>query len=464
MTALVEFLPLRDESILSIRARLDADVNAGLAPEDQSYIDTIEGGFYFDMTQPVALEIERLWDYLSTEVPAAAFITYAFGDYLDEHGVVLDVPRKAATPSYGEVTFAGANGTPIGTGVTVAVPNTDPDSDEEISFSTTEGGVISGGTLTLPVQADETGTAYNVAASTVTLVLSQVGDVTVTNAEAIRSGTDTEEDEPYRTRLLLELRSPGGQGNEADFLRWALGFPGIGFAKVNILWKGPGTVQVLVTDPDNNPVATVVRDALQAFLDPPTGQTQLNGAVNLNAATITVDSTNNFSTDGRFYVEVGGHFRAVTYTGKTGTTFTGCVGPNVAAPDNARVVQGGRAAGQVGPSAEVVVDTPSIVQIDVDADVTTRPGYSLDGDAGTIALRPAIEESLRNYINSLPPGEDVRLNRVESQFFRVEGIYDVANVTLNGSGANVTIGNDPPQVAETDDLSAISWAGAVATP
>lgn len=59
------------------------------------------------------------------------------------------------------------------------------------------------------------------------------------------------------------------------------------------------------------------------------GHTLLNGALSGGEATITVDSTDGFSSSGT--IDIGG--TSVTYTGKTSTTFTGCSG-TPAASDN----------------------------------------------------------------------------------------------------------------------------------
>jgi len=50
------------------------------------------------------------------------------------------------------------------------------------------------------------------------------------------------------------------------------------------------------------------------------GTTNLNGALNDSATTITVNSTSGFPSAGKIYVEI----ELISYTGKTGTTFTGC--------------------------------------------------------------------------------------------------------------------------------------------
>jgi len=57
------------------------------------------------------------------------------------------------------------------------------------------------------------------------------------------------------------------------------------------------------------------------FQDVDYAETLLNGALTASATTITVDSTNQFPEQGRLKIEK----EEITYTGKTATTFTGCV-------------------------------------------------------------------------------------------------------------------------------------------
>lgn len=72
----------------------------------------------------------------------------------------------------------------------------------------------------------------------------------------------------------------------------------------------------------------------------PTAVTLLNGALNSSATTITVDSTTNYASSGMLKIDK----ELITYTGKTGTTFTTCtraVEGSVAAAhtDNTEVLQ-----------------------------------------------------------------------------------------------------------------------------
>src|SRR3954469_33532 len=110
-----------------IRAQMDADANAGVAPGEPDYIDQTVGGFYYDLTQSPGLEIERLWDFLSMEVISAMFPAFAWGRYLDYWGDTLNLPRNPSATAVGEVVIVADDATAIPTGTVVAVPQTDPD-------------------------------------------------------------------------------------------------------------------------------------------------------------------------------------------------------------------------------------------------------------------------------------------------------------------------------------------------
>lgn len=275
MPDFIEFLPLLRRSIDEIRAQVDTDANAGIDPADDRYVDTTVGGFFHDLTQAVLLEIERMWDFLATEVPAAGMLPFAFGTYLDDWGDALGVPRKDEVRATGSVTLtADADGAAIGTNARFAVPPASADEDP-IAFEATAAVTIpANGTASVPIRAVDPGSAGNVSAGQITQLLSPItGTVTnVTNPVRTLGGTDVETDEAYRDRLLLEFRGAQGSGTIADYQRWALAEPGVGYASVQPIWNGPGTVRVVITDIDNRPVPSTTVDALKARLDPVSGE------------------------------------------------------------------------------------------------------------------------------------------------------------------------------------------------
>jgi uncharacterized phage protein gp47/JayE len=270
---LVEFVPIFDEDADSIRARMFADVNAGLGPDDPAFLDTTPGGFLWDLSGASVLEIERLWDAVGTEMIAACFPAYAWGTYLDEHALTLGMVRKDAVAATGEVTFVGTTGTLIAVGTEVSTLQTTPEG-EPVSFETTaDGSIPAGGVLTLAVQASEPGTEGNVAAGTITLLQSPLDGVSsVTNAQPTLGGADIESDEQLRNRVLLAYSGSQGSGTITDYQAWSLAYPGVGFVAVFPQATGPGTVGVIITDANNRPVSTATVSGLQQQLDPVAGE------------------------------------------------------------------------------------------------------------------------------------------------------------------------------------------------
>jgi len=270
MPALAEFQPLFTESIDTIRARIDANVNAGLDPTDVRFQDTIPGSFFWDHTQTFAMEAEFLWDFASTELVASFFLPFSWGIYLDYWGELLDVARKAPVKASGVVEFTNPSAAPVIVGPGSQVGALAPDEESEpLTYVVTVGGTVApAATVAMAVEAFDPGSLFNVGANSVTLVLSGLGALTVNNPAPMTGGEDEELDEPYKARLLLEFSAQRGGGTQADYVAEALAFPSVGHAVVQPVWDGAGTVRVIITDPNNDPLSGTVVAALQAQMDP----------------------------------------------------------------------------------------------------------------------------------------------------------------------------------------------------
>lgn len=548
MADILDFIPVVQETSATIRARLDADLNAGLDPADPAFQDTTPGGWWYDWSQPVVLEIERAYDTMGTDVVAASLPAFAWGDNLDEQGLTVGVERNDASASQGEVTFTGSDGTLVAVGAQVATTQTDPDADP-IVYATTESGTIAGGTLTLAVAAVTPGVAGNVAAGSVNVLLSAIlGVSAVTNALSMTGGADVETDDKFRERVLLEWQAAHGGGTIADYEKFALDYPGVGFVKVVPLAQGPGTVGVIITDVENKPLADAVVEGLQDELDPPQASTMLTLGETLPAAIINVDDTTGFDALGR--VRIAG--QVVSYTAKkpqiappgaltaavgaatgltgiylykvtfvtaegetnggvesapvtvanqkinlsaipvgpAGTTarkiyrtvaggltgtehlvttiadnttlvfvdnvadgslttavpvanstaaFTGGTGGAGVVSAGETIEQAGKGEGEAPIGALVVVTTPIVTTIDVASTLTHASGYSLTGAGGTIATGDDVTAAIQEYLNSLAPGDDVVIKKIEAQVFLVPGVADVTALTIDGGGGPVTV-------------------------
>lgn len=442
MASILQFRPLFRESLSRIRARINADANAGLAPADPSYLDTTPGGFFWDLTQSPALEIARLWDALN-EMAASVFPAYSWGIYLDEHGVTLNTPRKDAVAATGSVTFTGTVGTLIPTGVEVATEQVDPDVDPTF-FRTVDSEVIPiGGTVDVQVQAVEKGSLGNVAAGTVSVLYSPVdGVASITNLQPVSGGTDIETDEQYRRRILLAYAGAHGAGTRADYEMWALAYPGVSYVYVDPLWNGAGTVRVVVTDVYNKPVSQSVVDGLQAELDPYKAIAHLTAGITFPVANISIDDVTSFLAFGD--AQIGS--TKFSYTGKSSSQLTGVSGGAGTFVTGTEVKQSGLGHGKAPIGAIVTIATPASVTINVTATIVPETGYSLTGAGGTIPLGDDIVAAITDYIGSLGPADSVVLNAVKARIMDVQGVFDVSALQLNGAGLNISM--TPLQVAQ----------------
>jgi uncharacterized phage protein gp47/JayE len=256
---------------------------------------------------------------------------------------------------------------------------------------------------------------------------------------------------------MLEWQSAGGAGTAADYQRWALAYPSVGFVTVTPIAYGPGTVSVVITDLNNRPfTAPSVVDGLQAQLDPPQAQTTLNGSHTLPVGTINVatNGTTGFDLVGSFVLRTPTGPQVIAYTGKTASTFTGCTGGTGVVGGGASLIQGGKGAGLAPIGAIVAVSTPTLKAVVVAATVVPDTGYSLDGAGGTIPIRSDVNAAIKDYIDRLPPGGDVVFNHVQSRFFAVTGVTDVTGLTLNGAATSVVVAGG--EVAYTSDLTGIA--------
>jgi uncharacterized phage protein gp47/JayE len=256
-----------------IAARYEQWANEGLSPEDADEWTDVRAGSYWHLTTRQCIRQDaRIYDVMGTDFVAACFPLWSWGEYLDDIAGGQKIFRNAATPAKGIVTFTGIPGTEIEPGTTVAVEGP-AEQVEGKEYEVTEGGEIpEGGSISLHVEALQAGAVGDAPAAAVTLLQSELGGVeAVTNEEPIVGGSDPEDDESLRERLI-EARDGEGPGNQRDYRIWSRAFSAeIGRVVVIPLWNGPGTVLVIVLTATGDPVSAETVDALQNFLDPVAG-------------------------------------------------------------------------------------------------------------------------------------------------------------------------------------------------
>jgi uncharacterized phage protein gp47/JayE len=483
---LLDFLPLFQEDADSIRARMDADANAGLYEDDPRWIDTREGTFYYDITQVLVLEFARLYDALAVDVPASAFVAVAWGEYLDLHAQVFNLERKAAVAATTEVIFVGDPGTLVGSGTVVSL-ETENDEGDVIEFVTTESGTTSN-LLDEPenimVSASASGGTlatndyfYEVTAISDYGETTPADEVEITVVGPTGSVALDWDDVPGAVGYRVYRGLVAGGVKQRVYEGAASGFTDTGAA-----------APVATGVPDQNTTAGV-RLAVEAITAGSAGNVAAFAITSLDTPNAGIDVVYNPepATGGtepelddelreRILLEYGGQGAgnisdykrwALAFPG-VGRVFVNPVwdGPSTVQvvvmgsdgdPVASTVVDGlqqqldpipGQGAGLAPIGAIVTVQTPTVLPIAVIAPIAFAPGYSLDGGSGTTARRAEIEAALKTYINGLEVGEDVVYEHVKAQFFTVEGIYNISSVQVNGDTKDVAVTSNPPQTAQ----------------
>ncbi len=289
MTDLPDYLT--DQTEEAIRERMLASLPADL--------DKTEGGYLWDALAPAAIELAQaaIW---AQEVLKRVFASTTFGAYLDlrceEHGLT----RKQAVKATGQVMFSGVAGTVIPAGTVVATAADQVTGAASVEFSTLAAATIpESGFVLVDVEALEAGTAGNVVAGAITLMVTPVAGVSaVTNPSPTTGGLDTEDDASLLARYLQRVRSPSAGGNKADYVTWALEVPGVGGVTVMPVRDGPGTVAIAVIDGQEVPAPQPLVDAVQDYIAPPWVDEAEAEAMTLGGAGTSVDQTQPDDTGG----------------------------------------------------------------------------------------------------------------------------------------------------------------------
>ena len=132
-----------------------------------------------------------------------SMIHYAEGEFLDNFGDMAGVHREQSSPSVGEVTFTLKEAK----NDIVEIPaDTVVATDDAISFILTDDVIIyPGDTIgTGEVLCEQEGEYTNVLPGTVNIIISDldINGLSVTNEDYFYDGSDIEEDEDYRARIL----------------------------------------------------------------------------------------------------------------------------------------------------------------------------------------------------------------------------------------------------------------------
>jgi uncharacterized phage protein gp47/JayE len=170
-------------------------------------------------------------------------------DALARHGTEYNIPQKPAAPAGGKVEFTATDDLVVSTNAVLRRA-------DNIEYLVTAGGVLTAsGMLSVPVKSVGDGKDKNSEAGTPLQIISGVTSTSGTaptaevSSDAIVFGSEVEDLESWRQRILFRKRNPIMGGAAADYVTWAGQVAGVSFVQdrptvyVERLWAGNGTVR-----------------------------------------------------------------------------------------------------------------------------------------------------------------------------------------------------------------------------
>jgi uncharacterized phage protein gp47/JayE len=262
-------------------ANIEGEINQTTPSNDKSYNKVIGG--------MEAVIGKALYNYAIDRAKQNLVLT-ATEDDLDRLGSEYGVPRKEAQSTVLTATLPGTDTTviPSNTNFVGEANGVRYSTDTSVTIGTPTAGVAE-----MTLTARQTGTIGNLQAGDALSIETQIAGaetvatvaiITGETSEILTTGTEREEDDDYRLRILDVIRAPGGGGNAADYRNWAQETPGVIRAYPYSGDPTPGgspperTVYIeadTTIDDDGIPPASLLDDAREYITyNPETGQTR----------------------------------------------------------------------------------------------------------------------------------------------------------------------------------------------
>jgi len=253
---------LQSESVDEIRERL-------LQLAKEKNIDITEGSIFFNAVQPVALDQAERDQFKRIELFKLMWPDWSYGIWLEMLGEASGTtPKKQPTYAEGSLKIQGIPGVLIpidflfATKAVGDVPSIIFKAKQSVTIDST-------GIAYIDVKAVEAGTSGNVDAGTITLMVKPMnGIISITNEERTSGGTNLEDEESFRLRVLNANEQEKLSGADSDYIRWAEEVDGVGKAYVIPEWNGAGTVKVVVIDSNGFPANQAIIDSVQQYIAP----------------------------------------------------------------------------------------------------------------------------------------------------------------------------------------------------
>lgn len=236
-----------------IQSRLLTDI-------DNKY-DKSEGSFFYDTLKPVSIELESIYTIIDGMLDKHIVDT-ATGLDLDRIVKNVAISRKLSTKAKGIVTITGLVGSTIVKGEKVA--------SDGVNYIFKNTSTISeSGIIDVEVECELYGSKGNVQIDSIKYFPKTLkGLYSVTNKEPFINGYDMEDDESLRKRYYTKVQTIVNSSNKNAYKSWALEITGVGDVRVLPLWKGPGTVKVIIINSNKAGANEALVNTVQNYIDP----------------------------------------------------------------------------------------------------------------------------------------------------------------------------------------------------
>lgn len=232
-------MPFNTPNLPTLITRTSADIDASdsLRRSDAAVIARAHSAVAFGLYGYLAWLYEQ------------GFVDSAEEEALLRHGYEMKIDRKQPTYASGNVVVTGTTGSPIDETARLAI--------NQILYEVTTPVILVDGTAIVNVRAVSTGIAGNQLPNTILEFSSPVTGVnsaTVVDGNGLTGGTDLEDIEDYRARVLERKQKTPHGGNADDHETWAKEEAGVTRAWCKRNWVGPGTVAVFIVNDDADPI------------------------------------------------------------------------------------------------------------------------------------------------------------------------------------------------------------------
>ncbi len=193
--------------------------------------------------------VHLLYDYLEY-MKDQLFITTSDTKYLELQGAEYGISRSFGAYATGTLTAIGTDGTVIPTGARLQT------SLGTIYISQAVA-TIASNVASVSVQAELIGSAANASEGTTVTFISPIPGInteTTVDSGGIINGSDSENDEALRNRILTRKRQPPSGGTEDDYIVWAKEVSGVTRAWSFPQLYGSGTIGVAFSRDNDTPI------------------------------------------------------------------------------------------------------------------------------------------------------------------------------------------------------------------